>query len=524
MLFTEDAQDHQFLKEWTKLLIVNTPGILTTAAIYYPFTPHNGNFKTEKRKLVNLLQNNRHKYISRTVLPEHGITAECSHSGLSMEVWNEEGVRDEQGFVSASTNAKIKSAIQGQKRIHEDYKDDIGEQFCLTYQLDDLGHISGEDSSLAIVHIDGNGVGKYFEDLDSLPETRELSKYVEGAVKEAFEHLLIHIREHYYKIMDALGFDDKQYKYPCGYFTLTQKSLTTLKQTGLSSEMLHKLEGYQRKRAASRRVLATRDEFIDNLKETFGLQKKDILPHQEEILECAEKKPILPIRPIILGGDDITFVCPGKLGIYFSKLFIESFEKPNQPKTAIVEQTGISLTACAGIALINKKYPFSRGYRLAEGLCKNAKKVRKKNDDSCSYLDFHIVTGGISGTLEDIRKKQYQGPQGDLLFRPYKILPEQSDDEHSFERLVKRTAQLKKLPNNKIHELRQVLSLSEEAAERFVQKLAYREQQLPEIQGRGEKASLFQSIQEETKTPYFDMIEFMEIYPKFEFDKHGGNI
>ena len=36
-----------------------------------------------------------------------------------------------------------------------------------------------------------------------------------------------------------------------------------------------------------------------------------------------EGKRLLPIRPIIIGGDDITFVCPGRLGIEYAKRFIE---------------------------------------------------------------------------------------------------------------------------------------------------------------------------------------------------------
>ncbi|WP_207680406.1 hypothetical protein [Desulfonema magnum] len=62
-------------------------------------------------------------------------------------------------------------------------------------------------------------------------------------------------------------------------------------------------------------------------------------------LRIRSELPESAALPIILGGDDITFVCDGKLGICFSKLFIEAFEKQSV-------SFGRELTACAGIAMI----------------------------------------------------------------------------------------------------------------------------------------------------------------------------
>ena len=39
------------------------------------------------------------------------------------------------------------------------------------------------------------------------------------------------------------------------------------------------------------------------------------------------KNKYLPIRPIIIGGDDVTFVCPGRLGIEYARRFIQSIMK-----------------------------------------------------------------------------------------------------------------------------------------------------------------------------------------------------
>lgn len=52
---------------------------------------------------------------------------------------------------------------------------------------------------------------------------------------------------------------------------------------------------------------------------------KESLDREE--LPIKDGKKILPIRPIIIGGDDITFVSDGRLGIYFAKIFMEKFEE-----------------------------------------------------------------------------------------------------------------------------------------------------------------------------------------------------
>ena len=179
---------------------------------------------------------------------------------------------------------------------------------------------------------------------------------------------------------------------------------------------------------------------------------------------------------------------------------------------------GGKLTACAGVAIIKTRYPFYRGYRLAEELCGKAKEASRK-DKLNSYIDFHISMGGLSGNLEVIRTQYTDTPQGKLLFRPYKILSEDNKDEKSFDLLVKNTGILKKVPRNKIKELREVMTWPEDARKIFVQKLKYRDWALPEIKGRTKFA---ESIFDNDETVYFDMIELMEFYPDFELQGSGG--
>jgi len=207
-------------------------------------------------------------------------------------------------------------------------------------------------------------------------------------------------------------------------------------------------------------------------------------------------KTILPLRPIIIGGDDITFVSNGKLGIWLAKNFIEAFEEETKSLG--------HLTACAGIAITKTKYPFYRGYRLSEELTRSAKDKRKELKDSGSWIDFHITSGGFSGELTDIRDKHYKSPSGySLTLRPYKI--------EDFEEMVKSCASFnnsKTFPHSKIMELREILYSGKQAEQAFVEKIKARGLELPvykEFNGK--------EISKNNQTPYFDMIEIMDFYP-----------
>jgi hypothetical protein len=143
------------------------------------------------------------------------------------------------------------------------------------------------------------------------------------------------------------------------------------------------------------------------------------LQEQFSITERDGKK-YLPFRPIVYGGDDVTFVCDGRLGLTLAALYLKEFEaeKANIPD-------GKDLTACAGIAIVKTHYPFARSYQLSEALCSNAKKfVRDEkerlssSDSDFSAIDWHIAASGLLGSIAEIRKREYQVAEGNLTMRP----------------------------------------------------------------------------------------------------------
>lgn len=165
------------------------------------------------------------------------------------------------------------------------------------------------------------------------------------------------------------------------------------------------------------------------------------------VFETKEKSryKILPVVPLVLGGDDLTVVCDGKYALEFTREFLQAFEKetqkPNLPDVGNIiteiAQKGLNskgLSACAGIAIIKPHFPFSVGYKLAESLLKSAKKVKNKvkdNDNqdqtiSCSALDFQIVYDSSGIDLELIRDRLSleEADNKTLLYkRPFVITP-----------------------------------------------------------------------------------------------------
>ena len=134
-----------------------------------------------------------------------------------------------------------------------------------------------------------------------------------------------------------------------------------------------------------------------------------------------DKTKKIPIRPVVLSGDDMTVIIRGDLAIEYAKVFIKEFEeKTKELLGAILNGNEVFadgkdyLTACAGIAFIKSSYPFYYGYQLAEELCGQAKKDTKalvgENDLPASCLMFHKVQDSFITRYEDIVDRELTVP------------------------------------------------------------------------------------------------------------------
>ncbi len=238
-----------------------------------------------------------------------------------------------------------------------------------------------------------------------------------------------------------------------------------------------------------------------------------------------EGKKLLPIRPIIIGGDDITFVCPARVGIEYAKRFIEAVNKQEflsdeqhkrmseevkkEDNSIILSKT---MSCCGGVAVVPLKYPFFRAYQLAEHLCGSAKNKSRKNDNS--LIDFAILYGEMTPDLEQLCRYQYSAPEGYLHYGPYSVQKEIQDGSHINDLLVLKDDIRDNVPKNKIKELRDVLTKDMHTQIRFLENCKEIQKIIDEEcnqEGIGAQAFWQKKKDEnELKTRYVDAIEIID--------------
>ena len=257
-----------------------------------------------------------------------------------------------------------------------------------------------------------------------------------------------------------------------------------------------------------------------------------------------EGKLLLPVRPLILGGDDITYVCAGKVALQYTERLMRYMIQPD-PSAAQDEQKeksgggkkqkkvtdDSSIPCCGGIAIVNTSYPFFRAYTLAEQACGAAKKV-SRNSDGTSWLDFVILHGEQEPTLEQIRNQEYKGAQGSMHFGPYLVSDNDKVAEKDLRNLficIKKVHynENKKLnlPMNKIKTMRDVLQHGSHETRKFLEQLKITfknerqaETTVPKFPYKVEAWERYEeNLWGEDKnhnwvTPYVDVIEMMDYY------------
>ncbi len=142
--------------------------------------------------------------------------------------------------------------------------------------------------------------------------------------------------------------------------------------------------------------------------------------------DLASERRQLAVRPVVLGGDDLTFLVHGSQAMTFVENFLQEFQKQTrlqlQGRLERVSRTRPDgLTASAGIAFVKSSFPFFAAYELAEELCQFAKRhTRRQNDaESPSSFAFHRVTTAAIRPWEDIVSEELAG--GALVGGPWRL-------------------------------------------------------------------------------------------------------
>lgn len=337
------------------------------------------------------------------------------------------------------------------------------------HDFDHFGREAGEISYIAIVHADGNGMGNRVEDLRSrfarpeenrryIQAMRDFSEAIETASKQALSDVSTLLLRHWNPVKDKDAIIGK-----------TQ-------------------DGW--------------GEWVEVGKVKLGEK---------------EKRLYVPFRPIVFGGDDLTFVTDGRLGLALAAAYLEAFEKAMNAQN---NEFTKGLRACAGVSVVKAHYPFARACDLAYDLCSNAKKTWERKH---SALDWHFAATGLFGTVEAIRLRQYTTPDGHLEVRPV-TLKEQPGFWRSWTGFARITKEFLigeewKDKRNKVIALRQALREGPEAVVRF--RSAYGLEPLP-LLAAGIEALQTTGWDGIGRCGYFDAIEALDFFTPLDWGKEAA--
>lgn len=354
-----------FAARYTRRLHNEVPG-LEVVLVHEEFIP--GKLARALQNIQIKLAKAKTERIPSVPLLGHSVTASCVETGMP-------ATSIEQSYETSSPVPVSRSIVsrRSRKDIANKYwkvflKEWIGFDFPL--ELDQLGGTIGDTNLIGVVHVDGNGVGKRIQ--------AWLEKKVDAGVDDDV------VRKEYREwsiAIDNLGNDALK-------AVVNRLCSSVDKGTGRVSGKPEKL-GFEAKEMNTGRWL--------------------------------------PLRPVLLGGDDLTFICDGRIALDLAEASLEVFENKSVPH---LDQ----ITASAGIAIVRAHSPFARAYELAEKLCRSAKGKLKETGHSGCAVDWHIGIARPAQSPSEIRKRQYQtGSHGcnHLTCRPY-LLGSGKDEEETW--------------------------------------------------------------------------------------------
>lgn len=474
LLARSEVAAKQAVAKLSRLLLARAPG-LEIAATHLTFNwdaDAIGGKGGVYNQLLDKLGIIKQQHRTSAPLLGQGVTLECRSTGLPAIEFFSYATGDMQA-VSADVRAKVdeKTREEAKTRLRSLF-DGIADDYDFSDDFDNLGGTEDQRRYIAVVHADGNNMGRRFQTL--------LNQYTSaGAANRACLRALQELSA----AVAAAG------------RTALRQTVSTLVEVMEAQDMTAR---FGQEGSADWRM------FIAGLPENRS------------------GEPILPFRPIVFGGDDVTFVCDGRLGLPLAAVYLAAWEQAAEKLPY-----GGPAYACAGVAVVKTHYPFVRAYTLAADLCKQAKStVKKELKDDASALDWHFALSGVFGPIRAIRDREYTRPNADLLhMRPvllgtdsrrlalrWRTWPDLRRLIGIFRSDVLLNGGERYTNRNKVKGLREALRGGGAAVEAF--RLAYQLGDLPALDVSTSK--LQQTGWADGRCGYFDAIEAMDFFLPLE--------
>ena len=126
----------------------------------------------------------------------------------------------------------------------------------------------------------------------------------------------------------------------------------------------------------------------------------------------SETVKYLAMRPLVLGGDDITLLCRADLALGYAKRFCRAFRKHSEEQLKSLHTRYLRgsvnllpyLTASGGILYHKANHPFMLCNHLVEGLCSEAKTVTKATPTALpAALSFYRISKVLAEDIHILR-------------------------------------------------------------------------------------------------------------------------
>ncbi|GAA2162044.1 Cas10/Cmr2 second palm domain-containing protein [Actinomadura napierensis] len=269
---------------------------------------------------------------------------------------------------------------------------------------------------------------------------------------------------------------------------------------------------------------------LDKLKRTIRQDGKPAFPLVEKRNDQSAKEQ-LPLLPLVLGGDDLTVVCDGAMALSFAERYLRAFAdcaKADPRVGDLLREAGQpELGACAGVAIVKRHYPFHSAAELAEGLTKEAKSVKKQLGPNRCALSFHALYESAFANLARLRTETTLPDGTRLTAQPY-VVGEAGEDPGGWSRhrhwddLCARVQELTRtneegeqvLAAGQAHDLRAGLFLGKDVADARFSMLTMRMGNQPAAKTLGDgDSSLFWSHDGEHRTGLLDAMDAVGFLP-----------
>jgi hypothetical protein len=200
-----------------------------------------------------------------------------------------------------------------------------------------------------------------------------------------------------------------------------------------------------------------------SLKLTETLRESLATPTRRIMKWTTDRPFVVPVLPLVLGGDDVFALLPASWALDFTLEFCRTFEMLMRAVIAELELTSEvpPPTISATIVVCKETYPYRLAHRAGEERLKRAKQVSKalayEKNQHLSVVDFEIILG--SQVVTEL-------PSGDArsTLRPYWVLPDDQQDMPAatqgwglpIHRLIQHRWWLRRLAGKRLAQLREL--------------------------------------------------------------------